>query len=190
MQKANIEVWDPALRLFHWLLVASFASSWWSEGRDIRVHVIAGTTMAGLLVFRLIWGVIGTHHARFASFRPSLAEIVRHARHLLNLKGEHYAGHTPIGSIMIYLLLTNLLLIALTGTALAGLQLGTGSLAGITIDFRTETQIALLHAWLVDFTLGLIAIHLAGVIVESLLQQDNLIMAMIHGKKQLRRNAS
>jgi len=154
------------------------------------MHVIAGTTIGGLLVFRLIWGVIGTHYARFASFRPSLTEIIRHARQLLDLKGENYPGHTPIGSIMIYLLMTSLLLIAMTGTALAGLKLGLGPLAGIIIDFRTETQIGLFHAWLVDLTLGLIAVHLAGVVVENLLQHNNLIMAMIHGKKHLGRNSA
>jgi len=182
------EVWDPLLRIFHWMLVGAFALAWWSEGRDIRIHLLAGSVIPGLLMFRLIWGVAGEHHALFASFRPSIAGIMNQLGHLLRLKAENHAGHTPIGSLMIYALLFTLLVLSASGMVLMALQMGLGPFAGWAAHagFTTEVLIQQVHHWSFRFLQLLIAVHLGGVAVESLLQGRNLTAAMITGRKTLR----
>jgi len=183
----KIEVWDPLLRCFHWLLLLCFLISWWSEGRDIRVHMISGSVMAGLLLFRLIWGVTGERNALFVSFFPSITDIRQHIGELLNMKSGDYMAHTPVGSVMIFLLLICLIVLTGTGMALMGLQAGVGLFAAwsATAAFESELLIQNIHAWCFNMLLFLTAIHLLGVLVESLLQRRNLVMAMITGKKLL-----
>ncbi len=184
----QIEVWDPLLRCFHWLLLLCFLISWWSEGRDIRVHMISGSVMAGLLLFRLIWGVTGERNALFVSFFPSITDIRRHIGELLDVKPGDYMAHTPVGSVMIYFLLTCLIVLAGTGMALMGLQAGVGVFAtwSATAGFESELLIQNIHAWCFNMLLFLTVIHLLGVLVESLLQRRNLVMAMITGKKTIK----
>ncbi len=187
---AQIEIWDPLLRSFHWLLVASFAAAWWSEGHDIRIHLLSGTFLVGLLLFRLFWGFIGEGHARFSSFRPSMRNSAQHLRELLLLRARRYAGHTPIGSLMIYILLLTLMILDISGMLLMALQMGLGPFASwaATAEFATELLIRKIHHWCFDALQILIAIHLTGVLVESLMQRSNLTLAMITGKKTLKEN--
>jgi len=184
---AKIEIWDPLLRSFHWLLVAAFATAWWSEGHDIRIHLLSGTFLVGLLLFRLIWGFVGEHHARFASFRPNKRNIVQHMSELLHLKSGHYPGHTPIGSLMIYFLLLNLMILVISGMLLMALQMGIGPFSAwaTMAGFETEILIGDIHHWCFNSLQILIAIHLTGVVAESLLQRSNLTLAMITGRKNI-----
>ncbi len=190
MQKesAHIEVWDPLLRSFHWLLVTSFAIAWWSEGRDIRIHLLAGSALMGLLLFRLIWGVGGEYHARFANFRPSLHAIRQHLGELLRLNAKPYAGHTPIGSLMIYILLLALFVICISGMLLTGMQMGIGLFSNWAwgAAFATEVLVQQVHHWCFELLQILVAVHLAGVAVESVLQRNNLTAAMFTGRKPIK----
>lgn len=186
MREKMIEVWDLSLRLFHWLLATAFFVAWWSEGRDIRLHIIAGSVIAGLLLYRVIWGFVGEKHALFTSFRPTWAMLAGHAGDLIRLQPARYMGHTPIGSLMIYMLLLALLILVATGMALLGLQMGLGLFSpwASSADFETEMLLQQIHGWCFDLLQFLIAIHLAGVAVESLLQRRNLTLAMITGRKE------
>ncbi|MDQ6955268.1 MAG: hypothetical protein Q9M20_07475 [Mariprofundaceae bacterium] len=83
VKQQNIEVWGLSLRVFHWLLVLSFFIAWWSEGRDMQIHMLAGSLTAGLLLYRLVWGFLGETHARFSSFTPSIPTIKQHLIDLL-----------------------------------------------------------------------------------------------------------
>ncbi len=190
MQKCDdhIRVWDPLIRLFHWGMAAAFAVAWWAQGRDLRIHILAGVVLAGLLLFRLIWGVVGNDHARFRLFIPTRQMLAAHLRGLLRLQSQHYIGHTPIGSVMIYILLIALIVLVCSGMLLIGLQLGLGPFAAwaLNVAFSTEMQVTQLHAWCYQLLLVLIAIHLAGVVVESLIQRTNLVRAMITGNKRWR----
>ncbi|MBN4077235.1 cytochrome b/b6 domain-containing protein [Mariprofundus ferrooxydans] len=191
LEQYDYHVWDPILRSFHWLLVAAFFVSWWSEGRDLRIHIISGTLIAGLLLFRLIWGFVGQRHARFASFYPTTAAILQHSRELLHFKSGEYIAHTPIGSLMIFILLAVLIILSGTGMALIGLQIGLGVFASwSSASFESEILIQTIHLWCFNVLQLLIAIHLAGVVIESLLQRRNLVMAMIHGKKTIKEQHS
>jgi len=185
---AHIEIWDPLLRSFHWLLVAAFAIAWWSEGHDIRIHLLSGTFLVGLLLFRLFWGFVGDSNARFSSFRPSMRKSAQHLSELLHLRARRYPGHTPIGSLMIYILLSALITLGISGMLLIALQMGLGPFAGwaATAEFATELLIRKIHHWCFDALQILVAIHLAGVFVESLMQRNNLTLAMITGRKNIK----
>lgn len=187
-KNTHIMVWDPLLRSFHWLLVAAFAAAWWSEGQDIRIHLLAGSIIPGLLVFRFIWGIAGEQHALFSSFRPTFAAIQQHASELLRLRSGSYAGHTPIGSLMIYILLFVLLALSLSGMLLMALQMGLGPFAGWAAhaDTQTEWLVQQVHGLCFDSLQILLAIHLAGVAAESVLQRCNLTLAMLTGRKPVK----
>ncbi len=183
-----IEVWCPLIRSFHWLLLTSFLTAWWADGRDIRIHIIAGSIVFGLLLFRIIWGVIGESGSRFSSCWPTAAALRQHLIGLLKLQHRFYPGHTPLGLIMIVLLLVSLLALTASGMALMALQLGIGVFAGwaAKASFVAEIIIQTVHGWSFNTLQGLIVIHLGGVLLESLLQGSNLVSAMITGKKQLK----
>src|SRR5512139_2829983 len=103
----GILVWDLPTRVFHWLLALSFAGAYvTAESERWRlVHVTLGYTLGGLLVFRLLWGLMGTRHARFASFVRGPAAVLRYLRSLVSGHPEYYTGHNPAGALAIVALL-------------------------------------------------------------------------------------
>ena len=165
---STITVWDLPLRLFHWLLVGSIAIAFLSSEGDSPLaawHIAAGWVAAVLIVFRLVWGIIGSEHARFASFvRPSRA--FTHLRDLAAGRAERTIGHNPAGGLAVLLLISSVAAVVATGwTALQG---GEGDL----------------HEAIAWFLLGLIGIHVAAVIATSILSRENLVRAMVTGRKQ------
>lgn len=184
----EVEVWSLSLRLFHWLLVAAFFTSWWTSDHHIRLHILAGASIAGLLLYRLIWGVLGENHAKFSSFTPSFANIKQHVLDLIRRQPRHYIGHTPIGSLMIYALLASLLILVTSGFSLIALQMNIGPFYGLQANYNTEIFIQFIHAWCFETLQFLVFIHLAGVVVESSLQHSNLIKPMFTGKKTIKEN--
>ena len=182
----DIEVWSLSLRLFHWLLVTAFFVSWWAVGHDIRLHILAGTVIAGLLLYRFIWGFLGEKHAKFSSFTPSLTSIKQHVFDLIKLKARHDIGHTPIGSLMIYALLISLFILVASGFSLIALQMNIGPLAGLQTTYSTEIFIQSIHHWCFEALQILVFIHLLGVVAESILQSSNLIKSMFTGKKTIK----
>jgi cytochrome b len=166
----RILVWDVPTRVFHWLLALSFAAAFVTgdseRWRDI--HVAAGYTMMGLIGFRLVWGITGTRYARFSSFLFGPRAVVRYLGSLLRGRPEHHVGHNPAGSVAIVLML------------LLGLLAGaTGYLAYVyDVEWMGE-----LHEALVNGLLAVVGVHVAGVVVSSLLHGENLVRAMITGRK-------
>ena len=102
-----VRVWDLPTRLFHWSLAASFAIAFLtSDSEKLRdIHVMAGYTLAGLIVFRLLWGFVGGRHSRFAEFLPTPRKLVDYLRSLMEGKPQHYVGHNPAGAVAIFLLI-------------------------------------------------------------------------------------
>lgn len=184
--KKTIEIWGLSLRLFHWLLVLSFFASWWAIGSDIRLHILSGSVMAGLLLYRFIWGFIGEKYALFSSLKPSFSVVKQHLVDLLSLKRRSDIGHTPVGSLMIFVLFISLFILAISGLSLVGLQMNIGIFAGVEAHYDTELFIQSIHGWCFEVLWILVAIHLAGVLVESLLQRSNIIKAMFTGKKVIK----
>ena len=128
MADTRIRVWDPLVRLFHWSLVATFTVAYFTGEEDSLVHIWSGYAVIGLVVFRIVWGFIGTRHARFGDFLYSPARTVQYLKSLVTRQPESYLGHTPAGGWMILLLLGAVLVTSLTGIKVYGLE-GYGPLA-------------------------------------------------------------
>jgi len=164
-------VWDAPLRVFHWLLALAFAVAWLTaEGERWRlVHVTAGYTLAGLVAFRLVWGVVGTRHARFGDFVRGPHAVLAYLRSLLRGRPEHHAGHNPAGGLAIIALLALAALTAATGWA---------DYTDLGGDWLEEV-----HEALASGMLALVAVHVVAVVASSWLHRENLVAAMIHGRK-------
>lgn len=164
-------VWDAPVRVFHWLLALSFAVAWLTaEGERWRlVHVTAGYTVAGLVAFRILWGLVGTRHARFSDFVRGPRAVAVYLMSLLKGRPQPDAGHNPAGAVAILLLLT---LAALTTAS------GWASYMDIGGEWLEEA-----HEVLANSMLALVAVHVAAVLATSWLHRENLVAAMIDGRK-------
>jgi len=167
----RILVWDLPTRAFHWLLALSFAGAFLTaESERFRdIHVMLGYTMLGLIGFRLVWGLVGTRYARFGSFLFGPAAVRDYLKSLLTLRPQHYLGHNPAGSWAIWLIL------------LLGVVTGASGYA-VYSDFGGE-MLEELHEGAANFMLAVIVVHVAGVLVSSLVHRENLVKAMITGYK-------
>jgi cytochrome b len=169
---ATIRVWDPLVRLFHWSLVISFTVAWLNtEGKDL--HQGAGYLVLALVAVRLIWGIVGSRHARFRDFVPRPKELLAYLKSLPSGHPRRYLGHNPAGGVMIVLLLAMLIL---TG--------GSGWLE-TTDAFWGIVWVENLHAALANLTVVLVFAHVAGVVFSSLAHRENLTLAMITGRKRV-----
>ncbi|WP_298835180.1 cytochrome b/b6 domain-containing protein [uncultured Piscinibacter sp.] len=164
-------VWDVPVRVFHWLLVASFAGAWiTAESEHWRlVHVTLGYTMAGLVAFRVLWGLVGTRYARFSSFVRGPRAAFAYLRSLLGRSPEHHTGHNPAGALAIVGLL------ALIGVTAASGFATYNDLGG---EWLEE-----LHELAANGLMALVVIHVAGVVVGSLVHKENLVRSMFTGRK-------
>lgn len=171
MTKQLILVWDLPVRIFHWLLAASFVGAF-ATGDSERwrdIHIMLGYTMLVLIAFRVIWGFIGSRYARFGAFAFGPARVVAYLRSLLSAKPEHHVGHNPAGSWAIYLLL--------------GLSLTAGVTGYATLNELGGEWLEELHEGAANAMLAVVLVHIAGVIASSLRHHENLVRGMITGRK-------
>ena len=124
-----IRVWDPLVRLFHWSLVLAFAVAYLSGDEESDIHIYAGYIILGLLVFRLLWGFVGTRFARFSDFIYSPQAIIKYSKDLFSGKPKHYLGHNPAGGAMIIALLLSLIVVTYSGLKVYAIEEGAGPLA-------------------------------------------------------------
>lgn len=167
----RVLVWDIPTRIFHWVLALSFAGAFLTaETERYRdLHLSLGYLMLGLIAFRLIWGFVGSRYARFSSFTFRPGEVIAYLKSLLHREPRHYLGHNPAGAVAIFLLL--------------GLTLLTG-LSGILLFFEVDgAAFEEVHEAAANGMLAVVAIHIAGVLVSSLLHRENLVRSMITGYK-------
>jgi cytochrome b len=125
--------------------------------------------MFGLVVFRVVWGLVGTHHARFTSFVRGPVLILRYARSLLRLRPQPYTGHNPVGALAVVVLL-----------ALVFITAGTGHLTYNDVGGEWAEE---MHEAAAAFMLTMVILHVIGVAATSFLHRENLIGAMITGRK-------
>lgn len=203
---ASVKVWDPLVRLFHWSLVAAFAIAWLTGDEESRLHELAGYAVIGLVLVRIVWGFIGTRYARFSDFVYRPSTVLGYAREMLVGKPRHCLGHNPLGGMMILALLVSLLATGVTGLAMQGAEQGTGPFAalaaGTTVAIPNIIARAVadddneedeggeeiweeLHEFFANLTLLLVTLHIAGVIIGSLLHRENLVRAMFTGRKHV-----
>ena len=169
----RILVWDLPTRVFHWSFALSFAGAYLTaESERYRdIHLALGYVFLGMLVFRLVWGLVGTDYVRFRAFWFKPAEIVAYLRALLSPQPQHYVGHNPAGGVAIFLLLALGLLISVSGL-------------GLYWEIGDEDWFEELHEIAANVMLLVVGVHIAGVLVSSVLHKENLVRAMFNGYKQ------
>jgi cytochrome b len=181
-------VWDPGVRLFHGLLVAAVAIALvtgLSGPRNVlNIHIAAGAVIAGLVAFRILWGLMGPTYARFSNFPVQLAAINADLSGLVAGRRPRYRGHNPLGSLMALALLAILALSVMTGVIVLGGVDKQGPLAFVT-TYNAGKATQGLHQALAYGLLALIGGHLLGVAYESVHGQPDLIRAMLTGKKSV-----
>jgi cytochrome b len=181
----SIKVWDPIVRIGHWTLVISFFTAYFTEDDFLTVHVWAGYLIGAVVIFRLIWGFVGSQHARFTDFVRGPSTTFRHLSDLARSRSRRYIGHNPAGGAMIVVLLIFLAGTVFSGVMLYGLDDGAGPLAAwITENAEREELWEEIHEILANLTLLMVGIHIAGVLFSTYVHRENLVKAMITGRKR------
>lgn len=179
------KVWDAPIRLFHWLLVALIAFSWWSgEEHDMERHRLSGYGILALLVFRIYWGLAGTRTARFSQFVRGPRVVVSYARSLGMRGANKVDGHNPLGGWSVVLMLSALVLMVLAGLFAVDVDgFESGPLADY-VTFQQGRAAAEFHVLIFDAILTLIGLHVAAILFYLVWKRQNLVGAMIHGARK------
>ena len=205
-----IRVWDPLVRIGHWVLVAAFFVAYLTEDDLLGVHVWAGYVVGIVLVVRLVWGFIGPRYACFSDFVRSPRQVFGYLSDLVRFQARRYIGHSPGGGAMVIALLLFLAATVVTGLVLYAEEEHAGPLAPIfAADAPADTghqvkpaaaderqglrgrnggaedeTLEDVHDFLANVTLILIAFHIGGVLLASAVHRENLIGAMVTGYKR------
>ncbi|WP_334039346.1 cytochrome b/b6 domain-containing protein [Alteromonas macleodii] len=184
MQKTLI--WDIPTRLFHWLIVASllaqYATVEWLENK-VQWHFYIGYFTLFLIVFRIIWGFVGTQHAKFSSFITGPRKVFNYIKTLFNRHSEPAIGHNPLGGWFVVVMLVLLAIQAVSGLFMTDDIF----LDGPYRQLAGEETLALmntLHHLAFDVLLYVIALHIGAVIFYSVYKKQKLVPAMVHGNKE------
>ena len=201
----NLRVWDPWVRIFHWGLVAAFATAWLTAEEVQPVHEVAGYAVAGLVAFRLVWGFVGSRYARFAQFLKGPRATLAYLGDMRRGKERRYLGHNPAGAAMILALL-----VLLSGTAFTGWLMEEPERVAMLPDVswiaaparadedgaanseageygaggEVEGPLKEVHEVLANLLLLLVVLHIGGVVLASFRHHENLARAMITGEKR------
>lgn len=165
-----ILVWDLPTRWSHWLMVACFAGAWITAEEDQwrRLHAVLGYSMALLAGFRIYWGIIGTRHAKFSAFVHGPRETLHYLHQMVRGHPPHYTGHNPAGAVAIVALLAMTLAVTLFGW----------------LAYTTHVEwLGEMHELLANLMIVLIGLHIAGALLGSWLHRENLVGAMVTGRK-------
>lgn len=179
------QVWDLPVRVFHWTLVGAIVGAFVTNKLGVsyfKYHMWCGYTVIVLVLFRIIWGFLGTRHAQFREFLRGPVATLHYARTLASGRGRHYAGHNPLGAWMVVALL-----LAVGAQALLGLFsndeiFNVGSLAGY-VSKDLSLQLTSLHRRLFYWIVAAVALHVLAVIAHHVFKQEKLVHAMITGRK-------
>jgi cytochrome b len=204
----EVKVWDIFVRVFHWTLVISFVIAYFTGDEDNLWHIYLGYYIGFLIIFRLIWGFVGTQHAHFADFVTSPGNVIAYIKSMIAGNPKHYLGHNPAGGYMVLALLFMLTVTTISGLKVYGIE-GHGPLADTTHislisvaladddeddekhergeheeDKEGEEFWEEIHEVSANLTVLLILLHILGVIMSSKIHGENLVRSMITGKKE------
>jgi cytochrome b len=169
---AEVPVWDRFVRVFHWLLVASCVTAWWFTESIGWLHKGAGYLALALVAARLVWGFVGSPHARFADFVPGPRRVAAYIAAYVRGREPRHLGHNPLGALMVLYLLAAVVTVSVTGWMM-------------TLDmFWGNETVETIHATVVDVTQWLVVVHVAANLVAGLRHRENLVRAMITGRKR------
>lgn len=193
-----IRVWDPLLRLFHWILVTSIAIAWITAEESETWHEWIGYVALSLIGFRLLWGVIGPRYARFTQFICGPKKVLTYAWDMLQHREKRFIGHNPLGAVMVVALLTTTAATGVTGWFMAEperkamLPEAPALVALAYADSNDheregrggkEETLEEVHEALANLLLLLIVVHVGGVVYTSIRHREKLVLAMITGNK-------
>ncbi len=167
----TVKVWDAFVRVGHWSLVLSVSAAWLTRHSDSGWHDWLGYLALALVVMRIVWGFVGTPHARFGEFVRGPASTLTYTRAVIAHREQRFIGHNPLGGWMIVALLSVVALLGITGWL------------GTTDAYWGIAWVADSHEALSDALLILIALHVAGVVFSSWRHRENLVVAMLTGNK-------
>jgi len=206
-------VWDPIVRIGHWTLVIAFFTAYLTEDDFLTQHVWAGYVVGIVVSVRLLWGIVGTKHARFMDFVKSPAVTLRYIGELATNRAKRYIGHNPAAGAMVVALLISLSGTVITGLMVYALEEDAGPLAGWVADYSAPMSLPAhsgvayadigehepddvhedstfekfweeAHEIFANITLLLVGLHIAGVLFSSYAHKENLIRGMITGRKR------
>lgn len=170
----TVAVWDLPLRLWHWALAACVLVAWFTPTVQDKLHRIVGYTVLGLLAFRLVWGFTGSRYSRFRMVGVRLRAAPRYLWNLRRGITGRYIGLNPAGTLMLAALLVSLAVSTITGVM------------SVTVTFFGVWWVEDTHHYSSDAVIVLVVVHVVGVLLMGLLQRENLIRAMITGRKRIR----
>ena len=183
--ESSLNVWDPLVRIGHWTLVSAFLTAYFVGDDFLSVHVWAGYVIGAVVCFRLVWGFVGSRHARFSDFVRSPAAAIKYVLSLAQHKSKRYIGHNPAGGLMILTLLTFLLCAVISGVVLYGMEEGAGPLAAWVSAYADGEELwEEAHEVLANLTLLLVVMHVAGALLSGRAHGENLVKAMLTGRKK------
>jgi cytochrome b len=188
----SVQVWDPAVRIFHWSLAIAFFAAYLSGEELHALHEVMGYTILVLVIFRIIWGFIGPGHARFADFVHGPAVVLANLKDIVLMRPKRYLGHGPAAGAMVLLLL--IMLAATTATGIIADEQRESahmisSVGAADNEIRDEHEdeeslVTELHETLANYTLALVFVHVAGVLLASFTHRENLARSMVTGRKR------
>ncbi|WP_376717336.1 cytochrome b/b6 domain-containing protein [Bradyrhizobium sp. 62B] len=170
----TVAVWDLPLRLWHWAFAACVLAAWFTPTVYDRLHRIVGYTVLGLLAFRFVWGFWGSRYSRFRMIRARLRAAPGYLWNLRRGITGRYIGLNPAGTLMLVALLVSLTVSAVTGAM------------SVTVTFFGVWWVEDTHHYSSDAAIVLVVLHVLGVLLMGILQRENLIRAMITGRKRIR----
>jgi cytochrome b len=185
LESPRRQVWDLPVRVCHWLLVVAFITSYVTNRLGVsyfRYHVWSGYTVLVLVAFRLLWGLVGTRHARFRNFVRGPVHTMRYAVGWLRGDMQYHAGHNPLGAWMVIALLTALFVQAASGLFGNDEIFNVGPLYGFVTN-ETSLMLTSLHRRLFYWLLAAAIVHVLAVIAHRLFKKESLVAAMFTGKK-------
>jgi cytochrome b len=193
MQVMEVRVWDPLVRVVHWLIAAAVIIDWFTD-EPLWMHTWLGYTALALVVLRVVWGFIGPENARFVSFLRGPRAVLDYLAGLVRFSSKRYLGHSPAGGAMIVALLIMIAATAATGMANLAADRGEGPLASVITKVERPPRVPgqrrppllmkQVHETVANITIALVVVHVLGVILASFAHRENLVRAMITGRKR------
>jgi cytochrome b len=187
--EVSVRVWDIPTRLFHWLIVALFGFSWWTAENDrLDWHMLSGYAILALVLFRLYWGFAGSGTARFANFVKGPKAFLAYSARLFERPGMTDLGHNPMGGWSVAALIALLLVQTVLGLFAIDVDgLSSGPLNRL-VSFDTGRWMAGRHHMVFNLMLILIGLHVAAVAFYVLYKRENLLTAMVTGRRRVPRS--
>jgi cytochrome b len=188
---SDLRVWDLPVRLMHWGLVISLGICWWSAvNNELEYHVYSGYAALWIVLMRVYWGLVGSDTARFTNFVRGPGAILDYARQIHRRDPSHTHGHNPIGAISVVLLLALVLTVVCLGLFAVDVDgLFSGPLS-LYVSFKQGRHAARMHYQWFTYLQWLVGLHLVAVVFYFAYKRENLVRAMITGKRRGPRGGS